>query len=264
MYSTTSYDRWQQLRIAAAQVDSRFGNSTAYDKQGESDRFAGSVAMRVLPLVACALICQAAAAGGAPTIPDCGSIDRDIGRGFILTQRMYGGTRDFELGFQASAIRTRGVRVANPFQLTIVSFDDSFDVGIGETTVGNGPHIGLHYAGVSGPDGKDYTGTLKLDCGAGTVLRFRTVLSAPNPPALNEFPAVFFGQPEQRCLRELMQTGHLNFSVAEPEGSPPRIQVNSPYPLSWAIERMKTIWAEQVQDAKDGRCHMRPPLAPPF
>jgi hypothetical protein len=223
--------------------------------------------MRFLTLIACSLIAKGAAAGGAPTRPECGSIDRAIGRGFILTQRMYGGTRAFELRFQPApaAIRTIGVRLTQPFELTVLSFDDGFDVGTGDGTSGNGPHIGLHYYGVSTPGGNHYTGTLKLTCGAGTVLRFRTILSArAEPPIANDFPGVFVTQPEHRCLRELMQNGRMNFTVAEPEGSPPAIEISSPYPLSWAIARTKVIWSQQMRDASAGRCHMRPPLAPPF
>lgn len=215
--------------------------------------------------VACAALAQAALASAAPLPPQCGSMEREIGRGFILTQRMYGGSRAFELRFlpPASAIHTNGVKLTGPFELMINNFGDNFDLGAGPETL-NGPDIGLYFYGVRGPSGNGYTGTVRLDCGGGTVLRFRTTLSTQVPGVPNSFGGMFVNQPQQRCLSELMQTGRLEFTVSEPEGSPPGIAISSPYPLRWALDRTMAIWAQQMQDFKEGRCRMRPPLQPPF
>jgi hypothetical protein len=221
--------------------------------------------MRFMHLVACAALAQATVASGASAFPECGSIERDIGRGFILTQWMYGGTRAFELRFlpAASAIRTNGVKLTGPFELMINNFGDNFDLGVGQESI-DGPHIGLYFYGVSGPTGDGFTGTIRVDCGGGTVLRFRTTLSTPDHGVPNNFPGIFVNQPEQRCLGELMQNGHLEFSISEPEGNPPGIAISSPYPLRWALDRTKAIWAQQMKASKEGRCRMRPPLPPPF
>jgi len=222
--------------------------------------------MRFMHFVACAAIAQTTLASGAPVSPECRTIERDIGRGFILTQRMYGGSRAFELRFlpPASAIHTKGVKLTGAFELMINNFGDNFDLGVGQQTL-NGPDIGLYFYGVSGPDGKDYTGTIKVNCGSGTVLSFRTTLATPSGPHTpNNFPGIFVNQPQQRCLSELMQNGRLEFTVSEPEGSPPGIAISSPYPLRWALDRTRAIWAQQMEDFKEGRCRMRPPLQPPF
>jgi hypothetical protein len=144
----------------------------------------------------------------------------------------------------------------------LISFTDKFDVGIGDVSPSNGPHIGLYYYGISRLDGSPYTGTLTLNCGGGTVLRNRFELGPVAGTPIN-FPTPFFGQPEQRCLRELMKSAHLHFTVAEPAGSPPALAISSPFPLGWAVERMEQTWAQQMDDSKAGRCRMRPVLAPP-
>lgn len=67
-----------------------------------------------------AALAQATAASAAPVSPECGG----IGRGFILSQRMYGGSRAFKLHFlpPASAMRTNGVKLTGPFELMIRFF----------------------------------------------------------------------------------------------------------------------------------------------
>ncbi len=118
---------------------------------------------------------------------------------------------------------------------------------------------------MSTPAGKPYTGTLTLDCGGGTVLRNRFELSTvtdPRGPIF--FGTPWFGQPEQRCMRELIERGPLRFTLAEPEGSPPALMIDADYPLGWALAQVKAVWAQEMQDAEVGRCRLRPPLAPPF
>jgi hypothetical protein len=221
--------------------------------------------MRFMHFVASAALAQATLASPAAVSPECGSIERNIGRGFILTQRMYGGSRAFELRFlpPASAIHTNGVKLTGPFEVMINNFGDNFDLGVGPQTL-NGPDIGLYFYGVRGPSGNGYTGTIRVDCGGGTFLRFRTTLSTTDPGVPNNFPGMFVNQPQQRCLSELMQNGRLELTVSEPEGSPPGIAISSPYPLRWALDLARAIWARQTEDFKGCRCRMKSPLQPPF
>ena len=212
-----------------------------------------------------AVIVAASAVIAQPNAPWCGTKDRDIGRGFTFTQYMFDGSPEFTLHYRppSSATRTKSISMTGPIGLSFTQMN--FGVANGEASSLTGPHVGLYYYPLSKADGSSFTGTVKLDCGGGTALRERYALQSPaNFRGQVEFSEPWFAQPEQRCLRELQQTGKFALTMAESDDAPPAIVVAGRIPLRWATNTIHAIWAVQLEDARRGRCRLMPPPPPPF
>src|ERR1700759_4545852 len=156
--------------------------------------------------------------------PWCGTKDRDIGRGFTLTQYMFNGSPEFTLHYRppVSATRTKGVTLTGPLGSSFIQM--GFDIGDSESSSLIGPHVGFYYYPFTKVGGAPFTGTVKLDCGSRTILRERYILDTPVKfKGQIEFSVPWLSQPEQRCLRELQQSSRFALTMTESEGAPPAV-----------------------------------------
>lgn len=201
-----------------------------------------------------------------PTLPSCGSVDRDIGRGVRLTQYMFDGSSEFTLKFQPpNPVMATGVKMTAPFQLMISQMD--FRAPTAAQSVLAGPHIGFTNYEFRKPDGTRLgIGALNLECGKGTVIRANY---SPEPPPEHvkvpvTFHLPFLGQAEQQCLRELQESQHFKFTISQRNPNEPWLVIEDRMPLRWATSKAQKAWRTGLEQAKQGRCRLasRPP--PPF
>ena len=193
-----------------------------------------------------------------PNIRACGSIAREIGDGFQLTQYMYDGSPQFDLKFTPprSSIRLTGVEMAIPLQIWFYALgsEDTPSVGYANFNFRDleGRRIGL--------------GQLSLDCGGGTVLRAQ-FSSAPPPSSFtgpSQSIAPFYGQRTGRCTYEIEVGGKVSFELGTGSNRLPEVSITSSIKLREAIIRASEIWVSEMNEAKAGTCEMRPYLPPPF
>lgn len=218
-------------------------------------------------VAAVALITQAAGPASPPALPSCGNVERDIGRGFRLTQHMFDGAPDFTLKYEppSSAVDARGVTMTAPFQMMFSQMN--FDVdAVGRNPLA-GPHVGFTNFEFRRPDNTRLgLGNLRLDCGDGTVLD--KTFSADGPPDHIRVPITFhspfLNQPEQRCLREIERTGRFRFTISERDPNRPSVIIQGRMPLRWAIAEVRRLWEDGLSRSAQGRCRLLPAPPPPF
>lgn len=208
-----------------------------------------------------ALLLQA----GANMLPPCGSFDRDIGRGFQLSQPMYGGSREFTLTYRPGEdeIRLEGVSDAAPFRFRFggLHVDLSGPLRTGTTA----PSIGLAGYRFTRPDGSRIgLGSMRMDCGEGIVLRarFSTQGSASDAPLTIFTP--FLNQREHECVLQLAADGQFSFSLAESDDAEPWLYVEGRMELGWALAETERVWRSELDRAGRGECRLSPHVPPPF
>lgn len=189
-----------------------------------------------------------------PNSRACGSIAREIGDGVQLTQHMYDGSPEFTLRFSPppSSIRIIGVEMVVPLQISF------YNLGSGRT-----PSVG--YANFLFRDRKGRRielGQLSLDCGGGISLRAQIdyTTSRSSYGGTSEFPNPFYGHNTGRCVQEIEIGGKVTFELGSGPNRVPEVSITSSIKLKEAIIRASEIWVSEMNEAKVGKCIMRPPL----
>lgn len=212
------------------------------------------------PVLLIALVLQAADA-----LPVCGSRDRDIGRGFELTQYMFNGASEFQLKYRPQSVRTHGVTETAPFQLMFSQV--RLEPPLRTPDSGTGPNVGFANYQFTRPDGvRTGLGRLILRCGDGATLSMR-YSSAPPDPSLRvpvSFHAPFYNQAEYQCLMDIRRDGRFAFSVAESDEAEPFVTIDSPIELDWAMREVERRWRADLARAERGECRIVPSPPPPF
>ena len=203
-----------------------------------------------------------------PMVPFCGSRDKDIGKGFSLTQYMFDGAPNFSLAYQpeADSVKTVGLQATSEFRLLFS------DIHLADQTGALGPRSGAH-VGFDGyrfvrPDGFAMgVDNLKLECGGDTVLARAYPHADPSRAGdavpIN-FALPFFNQPEQRCIRELREDGSFRFTAADDPEATLSVIIEDRLDLDWAVAEAERIWRAEIDRSRDGLCSLMPSPPPPF
>lgn len=194
----------------------------------------------------------------------CGSVDREIGRGFYLTQRMFGGSQEFTLAYRPAAgqIRMEGVEDATPFRFIFNQLDLTPSAPLRTGTVG--PNIGLaNYRFIRADGSRLGPGVMRMECGKGIVLRASFSTGGAIDVPLTAFTP-FLNQREHECVRQLMSDGSFRFSIAANETAEPSVLVDDRMDLAWALKETEGMWRAELRSAERGVCRLLPPLVPPF
>mgnify|MGYP004497774587 CR=1 FL=1 len=213
-----------------------------------------------------ALLVQIAAASPVD-LPLCGSKDRDIGRGFLLTQYMFNGHPEFSLVYQppAASVRTHGVSMTASFQLRFGQLDlRPFRTRPPDLS---GPLLGYANYEFRKPDGTRLgLGAIRFDCGGGTILNARYSSEPPRGDLKVpiSFPQPFHNQPVAACLSELQAHGRFGFRVGEHSADDPFVTIGGEIPFARALSEAERIWRNELARAERGECRIAPPPPPPF
>jgi hypothetical protein len=221
--------------------------------------------MIIVSLVSVAALLLQTTAG--PRLPSCGSVDRDIGRGFRLTQYMFGGSPEFTLAYRptTSSIRMVGVTETAPFHLLFSQLGIE-GPPVGQTGVSTS-HLGYTGYQFRKPDGVRLgTGKLMVECGGGVVLNAAFSAQPPSDAMQNPvtFHLPFLNQPEDRCMQELLRDGRFRFTIAEQDLASPSVVIEDRLDLKWALSEVERIWRAGLIGAEQGRCQIYPAPPPPF
>lgn len=209
-------------------------------------------------IITLALMAQASAPA---ELRFCGSRDRDIGRGFTLTQYMFDGASDFSLTYRppAQRVRTAGVTQTGSFHFIFsqMAFEPEAVARKGFV----GPQVGFGQYRFIKPDGLHLgVGVPRLACGGGIVMTNDFSKSGPPPSDVPvTFFSPFFAQDQKGCIAQLSRDGRYRFTVTEQAGAPPAVVIEDRIDLKWALAKAERFWRSDLQAARKGACRLAAP-----